>query len=224
LRGFFFSSTVPCLPRQPGGDGVGGGLIPDAFGAIVVVLFLLKGFVEPARLIVSGAHTEIGLHLPVIPGHEGENLVLALHENGERRGFHASDRRLGETAVTRVEGGHRPGAVDPDQPIALGTAHRGIREGEHLLVGAQMFEGIDDGLIGHRLHPHPLHRLFDLGEMDQIAEDEFSLATGVTSVDDHADIFAPHELCQHLEPGLAVLDRLQFEGLRHDRKMLEAAI
>ncbi len=50
---------------------------------------------------------------------ERADLLLALDEDRERRRLHATDRRQLEAARLRVEGGHRPRAVDADQPVGL---------------------------------------------------------------------------------------------------------
>ena len=94
----------------------------------------------------------------------------------------------------------------------------------HFLVAAQIVPGENDRIVGHRLKPHPLDReLFvDVGQIEQIAEDQFSFTPRIASIDDDVDIFLVQQPNQQLVARFATFDRLQLEPLRNGRQMLHA--
>ena len=75
----------------------------------------------------------------------------------------------------------------------------------------RLFPGLEDRVVGHRLHPEPLDRLLDVADVHDVAEDEFALAAGVAGVDDAVDVLALGELEDLLEAGFGAFDRIELE-------------
>ena len=203
---------------------LGARLLPDAFRARRVIAVLRRRslrefFIEPAAGIISRDTIERAVNFPIRARHEFPNLLLALDENRQRRRLHAADRGLVEPAALRVEGRHRARAIDPDEPVRLAAAHRRIRERAQIRVAAQMREAVANRRGRHRLQPEPLDRLLGAGVLNDVAEDQFPLAPGVTRVDELIDILALEELLQRLELVHALLARIQIEVRRNDGKI-----
>ena len=155
------------------------------------ILFgLPEALVEPTAGVGAGLAAEAGFQLPVIGGAKGADLFFPLDHDGERRRLHPADRGQVETAGLGVEGGHRPGAVDADQPVALGAAHGRFAQAFHVRGGAQLGETVTDRAGRHRLQPQALHRLVGAGMLGDETEDQLPLAARVTGVDQAGDILA----------------------------------
>src|SRR5205814_2887289 len=105
-------------------DFVRGRLVPDPFRARVFVAVFSEIFLNPTAAISAGLNFEVAEDLIIITRLELVDLVFALGQNCEGRSLHASDRRQLETAGAIIERRHRAGAVDPDQPVTFGPAHR----------------------------------------------------------------------------------------------------
>ena len=161
------------------------------------------------------------MDFPIAARAERADLLLALDQDRERRRLHAADGRQLESAGLGIERGHRARAVDADEPIGLGAAHRGIGERQHLRVGAQVREAVADRRGRHRLQPEAPDRLRRLGELRDVAEDELAFAPGVAGVDEVGDVLALDEPQQRLQPVLVLLDRLQRELRRNRRQVRE---
>ena len=204
-------------------DGLGGGLIPEAFGLLVRIVFvLLEVLIEPASFVATSFDFEQSKGLEVRAGFEGLNLPLPLGKDGEGGGLDTTDRRQAKATVARVHRGEGAGAVDADDPVRLGAAFGGIGERLHLLLRAKIGPGIKDGSLRHRLEPEALGGLLGFRRFDDVAENELALATGVTGVDQGVDIFAADELLEDAETVLAGVDGLEIEFLGEDGKMSEA--
>ena len=202
-------------------DGFGPGDFPKALGLqlgvrvfLILVLILGKRFVEPASGIFAALGLERPDDFPVSPRDELLNLLLALDENRERRRLDAAHGRELEAAELRVEGGHRPRAVDADQPVGLGTADGGISKRTDIRIGAQVRKAIADGGRRHGLQPETGDGLLGLGVLDDVAENEFTLAPGVAGIHERIDIFALDEFGEDFEPALGLLDGPQVEVRR----------
>ncbi|MNL12260.1 hypothetical protein D3C87_1331230 [compost metagenome] len=152
------------------------------------------------------------------------DLLLALHHDRQRRGLHPAHRGQEETAALAVERGHRPRAVDADQPVGLRPAARGIGQRHHFLVVAQLRKPVADGLRRHRLQPQPAHRLLGLGLLRDQAEDQLPLAPRIAGVDQAGHVLALDQPVQHLQPRLGLLDRAQVEMRRNHRQIGEAPL
>jgi hypothetical protein len=74
------------------------------------------------------------------------------------------------------------------------------------------------------LEPEPFKRLVHSRQLHQVAENQFSLAPGITGVDDCVDILAFHQPLQKLVSSFGFLDRLQEKLVRNDRQVLEAPL
>ena len=185
--------------------GLGGG--PKPLWPALSVVILLEPRIEPAPGVLAAAGAKPGVHFPVASRGEGADFLLALHQDGERRGLHAADGSEVKAPLLGIEGGHRPRAVDAHQPIGLGAALGGIGEWQEFLVCAQAVEAVADRLRRHRLQPQALDRLFDARVLDDVAEDELALASCVAGIDEPAHIPSFHQPQQQVEPLLAFLKR-----------------
>ena len=158
---------------------------------------------------------EIGLRL------ESADLLLALDKDGEGGRLdaaHWSELEANLSGVHRCEGAS---AVDADEPVALGTADGGGGKRLHLRVVAEVREAFPDRLLGHRLEPEALDRLPASGQLDDVVENQLSLAAGVAGIDDGGNGGILEEFLDHLEAVGRACDRLQFELLGDDRQGLE---
>ena len=230
MVGFDSSVTVARLAAHRVGDRLGVSRRPHPVGLQLGVLFVpLPRRVEPLARVLAGLDLEAGVDLPVVAADEGADLLLALDDDGQGRGLDAADRGQEEAAVARVEGGHRAGAVDADQPVRLGPRPRGIGQPVHLLVAAQRREAVANGLRRHRLQPQPANRLAErllaaAGVLLDQPEDQLALAPGVARVDQLGHV-GPLRLADHGgQPRLGPVDRLQVEVGRDHRQVREAPL
>ncbi len=184
-----------------------------------VTLGLLELLVEPAPGVFAGGAAEARLELPVVARLELADAVLALDHHRQRRRLHAAHGGEVEAARLRVEGGHRAGAVDADQPVGFGAADRGVAQALDVLCRAQVGEAVADRLRGHRLQPKALHRLLRAGVLGDEVEDQLALAARVAGVDEAGDVLALDQPRQQLEAVLGLLDRLHREVRRDDRQV-----
>ena len=197
-------------------------LVPNSFRARILVAVLGKIFLEPATAIAAGFDFEIAKHLIIGARLEVMDLVFALGQDRESRSLHSAHRRQLKTSGAIVERGHRPGAVDPDQPVALRSTNGRLRKRHHLFLGAQMIEGVPNRILRHRLQPEAANWFLHVGELHQIAENQFAFAPGVTGVDQKVDIVAFHQLFQHAEARSRLLDRLEMKFFRNNWQVGEA--
>ncbi len=96
------------LPFGRGHDGLGPGLVEDLVPAFAVAPF--------PEII-----TEISLDGPIIHRNKVVDLFLPFNNHSQSRGLYSSGRQLGVKFA-----GQSPGDIQPDQPVGLGSAHRGI--------------------------------------------------------------------------------------------------
>ena len=190
--------------------------LPQAFGLFLAVFLLLPPRVEPPAGILAGFCTESRVDLPVIARLETADLLFALYKDREGRGLHPAHGREVEAALLGVECGHRPRAVDADQPVGFGPRLGRVGQRQHIAVRAQFRESIADRCLGHRLKPEALDRLLRLGVLDDVAEDQFTFAPRVTGVHQRIDVLPLDEAQQHVEARFTTLDRTQVEMRRDD--------
>ena len=211
----------PALAAAIGDDrlGLGGG--PKPLCPALSVVILLEPGVEPAPGVFAGPGGKLGVHFPVTSRREGADFLLALHEDGERRGLHAADGSEVKAPFLGIEGGHCASAVDAHQPIGLGAALGGVGEWQQFPIRAQAVEAVADRLRRHRLQPEALDRLSDARVLDDVAEDQLALASRVAGVDEAAHIPSLHQPQQQVEPLLALLERRQLEVRRNHRQVFE---
>ncbi len=189
---------------------------------MLFVLVLLEIWPLIDAFVDSLGDLELRGDAPEIARLEIANLELTIEDDCESRGLHAADG--GDVAGARPEHALRQGAgaVDPDEPVALAPAARGIGETGHLRAVAQVPKGFADAFGRHRLHPGALHRELRFRELVKIAEDQLAFAPGVAGVDDGVDVFAVEQLFQLIVAALRICDRLQAELFRNDRERLKA--
>ncbi len=218
----FLLGDLAGLAGAAGDDGLGGLLVPDAFGfGKRGVLVLFPGFIDPLAEIFAGLDAEGAVDLEIGRRLEGADLGLALGEDGERRRLDATGGGDVESAVAGIETGEGAGGVEADQPIGLGAAFRGIGQRLHRLAGAEVFPSLEDGIIGHRLHPETLDRLVDAADFHDVAENQLTLAAGVAGIDDEVDVLALRQLEDLLQAGFGVRDGIQIELVGDGREDVE---
>ena len=188
-----------------------------------LVFSLLEVRVEPASEVAPCGDAEIADDLEIVLAHEVADFLLTLGEEGEGGRLDAADGGLVEASELAVEGGHGPRRVDPDEPVGFGPAIGGVGERTHLGIAAKRGEGFADRAIGHRLHPEATYRLLHAAILDNVTEDEFPLAPGVTGVDELGHVLALHQLFQDGESRFAAFLLARFEGelLREDGEAFE---
>jgi hypothetical protein len=181
----------------------------------------LEFLVEPAAGVLALFPGEAGFQFPVGARYELADAFLPLHDDGQGRGLHPAHGGQVETAGLGVEGGHGPGAVDADQPVAFRAADGGGAQAGHFAGVAQGGETVADGALGHGLQPQAPHRLLAAAMLGDVIEDQLALAARVTGVDQAVHILALDQLGQQLEAVLGLLDGGQGEMGRDDRQMGE---
>ena len=198
------------------------GEVPEAFGFGVFVGRLFEILVEPFAGVDAGGHAEFAVQFEVSAGLETADFFLALHQDGEGRGLHASDRGDLEAAEQfLVERGHGARAIDADQPVALGAAGGRLAQGDHVGVAAQLGEAGPDGIGRHRLQPEALDRLLVFEVLDDVAENEFALAAGVAGIDHFRHIGAGEEFFQDAQLLLGFFARNKVEVVGQDRQVFQ---
>ena len=138
---------------------------------------------------MSGFDVEVGVDFVVVLADEGGDFALALGEDGEGGSLHAAGGGDVEATVAGAEAGEGAGGIETDEPVGFGAALGGVAEVGHFFAGAEFFPSVLNGLGGHRLHPEALDGLLDVADLDDVLEDEFTLAAGITSVDDEVEVF-----------------------------------
>ena len=207
------------LADATGDDGFGLLLVPDTLGLLVfVVLVLLELLIEPATIVTSALDAKEPMHFKIGAWHEGGDGILTLGEDRKGRSLHTTHGCEPETTMLGIQGGQRTGAIDAHDPIALAAALRGIGQRAHLILGAQFLEGIQDGVVRHRLHPHALDRLLHTSRLHEVAENEFPFTSGVACIDDAINVLALHEAQQRLVAIRTALDGLQLKLLGNNRQ------
>ena len=217
---FGFLADDAGLARSRRLDRLGTGDFPQTVGAGMLVLLLaLEAFVEPFASVIAGLGGKFSFDFPVIARLEVTNLALALDDDGQRRRLYATDRGQVEAASLRIEGGHRPGAVDADKPVGFGTADGGVGQPLHFATWAQPRETVANRLRRHRLQPQPLHRFANLGMLDNVIEDQLTLASRVTRVDQAINVLALDQFVDHTQTGCAFFNGVECKMGRNDRQM-----
>ena len=123
----------------------------------VLAVFLVGG--EPLALVVATVVVELGFHGPELLWHELHAFFFAVHNDGKRRGLHASARGHLESAHAAVVGGKATASVHANEPVGFATAKGGCLQVFHFGAVAHVFESFLDGGRGHALHPQALDRL-----------------------------------------------------------------
>ena len=235
--GFAFFGDAGGLAAHRLHDGQGLTVIPEAVGAQVAIGIVARGFlegrIEPFARVLAGLGQEGRMNLPVVAAAVGADLLLALNHDGQRGRLHPAHGGQEKAAVARVEGRHRPRAVDAHQPVGLGAAARGVGEASHLLVAAQLRKAVADGLRRHGLQPQALHRLAQAlvlavllaaGVLLDEAEDQLPFAARVAGVDQATHILALGQLDNGRQARLGLVDGLELEEGRQHRQVGEAPL
>ena len=199
----------------------------DAGGAVAVeeavvlaggLVIGLEGRIEPVTRIGPPGMLEVRLDPPVGLGYVREHLEFAVHQHGERGGLDAP-RRPGGLLLAGLQAlGERAGGVHPDQPVRAGAAARGVGETLELVPGPQVVEALPDRAVGHGSQPQAQDRLIALQIVDDLAEDQLALATGVAGVDDAIHVLALQESADGPDALTLALLGLVAEGLGQDRQ------
>ena len=125
---------------------------------------------------------------------KGRNFRFSLHHQGQRWGHDPAHIQLGA-----VDQGEKPGGVDAHQPVGFGAAQGALVQSIEIYAGTEICKSFPDGFILHRGNPEPLHRLAASGQVVHRAENQLSLPSGITGVDQLAHILAVHQAFQKLK-------------------------
>ena len=150
--------------------------------------------VKPLGGVSARLRGKFSVDLKVIAANELADLLLALDYDRQRGRLHPAHRGQEKPPIAGVEGGHGARAVDAHQPVGLGAAARGVGQGLHLGIGAQMGKAVADGLRRHRLQPQAADGLAQrLGAtcvlLDE-TENQLALTPGVAGVNQLRHVFA----------------------------------
>ena len=218
LRFFLFAHAAG-LALAARLDRLGNCLIPNSLGFPVRVgVGFFPLLVDPFAEVVAGLHAEGRVDFEVGARLECLDLGLAGGEDCKRWRLHAAGGGDVESAMARVETGQRAGRVEADEPVGFRAALCGIGEGHHLLFIAQFVPRLGDRVLRHRLHPQTLHRFLNATVLDDVAEDQLTLAAGVAGVDQEVDVLALGELEHLLEARLGIGLGFELEVFRDRRQ------
>ena len=208
---------------------LGSFFFPETIAASVGLLILFfKGRVDPDCIIVDGSAAETGVEFPVGGRNKFPALGFPLDQKRQGRCLHPAAGRFTKSAKPRIVAGECPGGIDTDQPVGLGAAECGILQGAHLLVIFELAQTITNGVQGHGLQPQPsyglsLHRA--VGRLlEDIFKNQLSLATGVTAVDNHFNIFSLDQFGQGVELGLGFRQHGQGEFFGQDGQVIQGPL
>ena len=208
------------LPRGLCADDPGGlSLYPGRHGfrlrAILQAVVRLPLLREPHTLIVPEVcrqHRE-GLWL------EGLDLLTAFNQKGQGRGLDASHGE--QHAVAQGEG---PAGVHAHKPVRLAAAPGRSVQPVVFLSRLDRPEALPDGLVGHRVDPQAVHRLFAPGHGIDVAEDQFSLPPRVGRADDLFRLRRVDQGFDHLVLVPGGGDHLQRDVLRQHGQGVEGPL
>ena len=142
---------------------------------------------------------------------EGGNLSVPFHQHCQRGRLDAPDDK-----PPVVEGGEQPGAVDPHDPVRLGTGKRSLIQPVTLLAVPQMGKSLTDGSVFKGADPEALEGLGASDLMINQTEDQLALASCIGIADQLSDALVIHEAAQHTELPLFVLGNFIQPFLRYD--------
>jgi hypothetical protein len=198
-------------------DGVGPRLLEDAILLGLGIIFgCAEGRVEPGARVGVALVLELADDAPVRTRHVGQDLELAPHQDCQRRRLDAP-RRPGPALPTALETlGERPGGVHANEPVRPGPALGGACQAVELLAGPQLVEAGADRVLRHGLEPEPADGLLAAQELDDLAEDELTLAPGVTRVHDSVHVVPGQQLLDGVDAIAVSLLLLERELLRDD--------
>ncbi len=199
-------------------------LVPKTFGPELFVSVLIafdEFFIEPAPGILPRRRVKRADDLPKIARDKLADLRFPLDHDGQRGRLHPAHGGFVKTARLRVKGRHGAGAVDANQPVGFGTAESRVGQRPHGVILAQLLKALANRRRGHGLQPEALNGLLRLGKLDDVAENQFALAPGVTSIDERVHVVAFNQLLQDLQPRLAFLNRQQVKMRRNHRQTFE---
>ena len=92
-----------------------------------------------------------------------------------------------------IENGEKARGVDPHQPIRFLAAECGLIQGFIIGAGAQVRKALSDSAVLHRGNPEAKDRLAAAGHFIHQPEDQLSLTSGVTGIDDGIHVGAIHQ-------------------------------
>ena len=145
------------------------------------------------RVAIDGGQHPVGLGLEVV------NLLLAVHDEGQRRRLHATYRQ--HLAVLPVLQRVETRGVHAQQPVADGARESGQVERLIFRLVLQLGKALADGLVGHRRYPQPLDWAPGACLLHHPALNEFSFLPGIAAVHD-----AVGGLHQAFDDGKLLLD------------------
>ena len=148
---------------------------------------LSNGFV--LLLFSFSIKTHVKFHRVEGLRNKGRNFGLPLDNQGQRGRDYATDVQL-----CTIQQREQPGCIDAYQPVGFRTAESGLVKA--IIFGAilQIQKSFPNCFVLHGGDPKPLHRLLAFRQIIDCSENQLTLPTSITSVDDFCNIAAMHQL------------------------------
>ena len=123
---------------------------------------------------------------------------------------HCQSGRLNTTHIQGavIENGEKACGIDPHQPIRFLAAEGGLIQGFIIGTGAQIRKAFPDSAVLHRGNPETEDRLAASGHFIHQSEDQLSLTSGVTGIDDGIHVGAIHQSTE-------IFKSVLFAGCQH---------
>ena len=210
LYGAAFAGAFVC-------DRLGLPPFPNALGPGVLAAILPELLVEPSAAIGPGRigrgpggrrHAKVAKDLEIGARFKVADTDFALAEDREGGCLNAAHRRELKASALRIEGGHRPCAIDTNEPVALAATNGGVAQRRHFSAGPEGAKAFANGFGGHALQPEAANGLFVARELHEIMKYQFALSSGIAGVDDLVEIRALEQALDRVEAGLRLFDGL----------------
>ena len=146
---------------------------------------------------------------------KGVDLSFSLDNKRQRWGHHAPDV---EGAV--IQHGKKPCGIDPHQPVGLGTAESSISKSVIVRTGAQVCKAFPYGGVLHRRNPEAFHGLLAACQLIDAAEDQLTLASGITGIYYLRHIRGVHQLFENIKLLFLILSHYHLPMLRQNRQVI----
>ena len=169
------------------------------------------------RVAVAGGQHPVRFRLEMV------YLVLAFHDEGQRRRLHPSDaERLATLFAVAVFQCVQACGVHAQQPVTDGATESGFIERLVFLLRMQGLESFADALFGERRNPQPVNGTLGTRLLHDPTLDQFALLSRIAAV--HDALGLAHELFDHgkLLPDTAVLFQADAKALRNHGQRAQA--
>ena len=119
-----------------------------------------------------------------------------------------------------IQHGKKPCGIDSHQPVGLGTAEGSISKSVIVRTGAQVCKAFPYGGVLHRRNPEPFHRLLAVCQLIDAAEDQLTLASGITGIYHLRHIRGIHQLFENIKLLFLILSHYHLPMLRQNRQVI----